>query len=266
MLELNALVADAKLRGMPTSKLRGIVREYLQVILLRDLYKLTGGKKLYFTGGSYLRLVHQIKRFSEDLDFNCERIKKADFEELLMLVQNALKKEGLVIKLTFKHWDNILAADFIFPAIEEHYGVVSPHRRKEGIVIKFETNQPKWKIATESLMVSGFGYMFPVICTDRGALFADKIDALTKKNRARHLFDIMFMLSHKYPINTKVLKVLGITDPPLDVILNKVKSLSAKELKQQAEQLRPFLFAEHEADLIIHAQDVIPQLIAAYFK
>jgi len=271
MLEIEALNAEAKQRGMPSGKMRGVLREYLQVLLLKELYKLPNGKKLYFTGGTYLRLVHQIKRFSEDLDFNLERMKKTDFENLLKTVQGALKKEGLVIKLDFRHWDNLpagrqgfLAGDFIFPDIEEHYGVVSPRKRKVGIVIKFEANQPKWKIKTESLVVAGFGNMFPVACTDRGALFADKIDALIKKNRARHLFDIMFMLSQKYPIDLNVLTAVGVKGPPLDAILKRVESLSAAELKKQAEQLRPFLFEENEADLIVHAPEVIPQLIRGY--
>ena len=70
MLELEALAAEAKQRGMPSSKMRGILREYLQVLILKELYKLPDGKKLLFTGGTYLRLVHQTKRFSEDLDFS----------------------------------------------------------------------------------------------------------------------------------------------------------------------------------------------------
>lgn len=103
--------------------------------------------------------------------------------------------------------------------------------------------------------------MFPVVCTDRGALFADKIDALLKKNRARHLFDIIFMLAKKYPIDTAVLKTLGITQPPLSAILTRVNDFSAQELKKQAESLRPFLFDESEADLIINAPTIVKQLI-----
>ena len=264
MLEIEALTTEARQRGMPSGKMRGILREYLQILILKELYKLPNGKKLYFTGGTYLRLVHQIKRFSEDIDFNADRMGETDFEKTLKTVQGGLKKEGLAVKLDFRHWDNILAGDFIFPDIEEHYGVVSPHGRKGGIVIKFESNRPQWKIKTESLVVAGFGQMFPVICTDKGALFADKIDALIKKDRARHLFDIMFMLSQKCPVDLNVLKALGLKEPPLEAVLKRVKSFSAAELKRQAEQLRPFLFEENEADLIVHAPEVVPQLIRNY--
>ena len=106
--------------------------------------------------------------------------------------------------------------------------------------------------------------MFPIVCTDRGALFADKIDALIKKNRARHLFDIMFMLSRKYPIDVRILKFLGVKGQPLDAILKRVKSFSSTELKKQAESLRPFLFDESEAELLINAHTIIPQLIKQY--
>lgn len=264
MLELEALAVEAKQRGMPSGKMRGILREYLQVLILKELYKLPEGKKLCFTGGTYLRLVHQTKRFSEDLDFNTTEMKKDDFERVVKKVQTNLKKEGFEVKAGFGHWENLLVSEFVFPNIEEHYGIVSPHRRKEGILIKFEANQPKWKIRTESLVVAGFGNMFPVACTHPGALFADKIDALIKKNRARHLFDIMFMLSKRYPIDADVLKALGIKDPPLEAILERVESFSVVELKKLSEQLRPFLFEESEADLIAHAHDVIPQLIRSY--
>ncbi len=84
MLELEALAAQAKQRGMPSGKMRGVLREYLQVLILKELYKLPDGKKLYFTGGTYLRLVHQTKRFSEDLDFNAGEMKKSDFEKNAM--------------------------------------------------------------------------------------------------------------------------------------------------------------------------------------
>ena len=266
MLELDALAKEAQDRGMPAGKMRGILREYLQILILKEMYKLPEGKKLYFTGGTYLRLIHQTKRFSEDLDFNAARMKKKDFEGVLKKIQNNLEKEGFKIDLRFGHWENLLAADLVFPDIEKYYGVVSPHARKEGIVIKVETYQPQWAIKTETLIAAGFGNMFPVICTEKGALFADKIDALIKKNRARHLFDIMFMLSKNYPVNTRVLKILGIKDSPLDAILKRVKMFSSAELKKQAEQLRPFLFEESEADLIVHAQKIVPQLIERYRK
>jgi predicted nucleotidyltransferase component of viral defense system len=249
---------------MPGNKTRVVLREYLQVLILKELYRLEAGKKFFFTGGTYLRLVHRAKRFSEDLDFNAARLTKTEFEGTLKKVVSSIKKEGLESRLEFDHWQNLWVARVVFPAIESFYGVVSKYSRKEGILIKVEVNRPGWKIKPETLMVSGFGQMYPVVCTQRGALFADKIDALIKKNRARHLFDIMFMLTQKYPMDEQVLKALGIKGPPLEAILKRVQSFSQAELKHQAETLQPFLFDENEAQLLVHAKIIVPQLIKQY--
>lgn len=264
MLAYEALIEDAKQRGMPAAKARGILREYLQILILREMYRFAAGRKLFFTGGTYLRLAHQTRRFSEDLDFNAGLMSAAEFEKVLSKIHVALGKEGVNVKLDFSHWENIFVAELVFPDIEKNYGVVSANSKKEGIMIKVEVNRPRWKIKTETLVISGFGFMYPVICTDKGALFADKIDALVKKNRARHLFDIIFMLSKKYRADKDVLKALGITEPPFDVILKRVNSFSLQELRKQAESLRPFLFDENEAELIVNAPAIVKQLIERY--
>ena len=264
MLTYEALMQEAKDRGMPPAKIRGILREYLQVIILKELYKTKSGKKLYFTGGTYLRLVHNLKRFSEDLDFNTENIRQSEFELLIDTVRDELKRRNIDSYIKFKHWENMYAAHLVFPAIEKAYKVISNYSKKEGIVIKIETNRPKWKIKKETEVIFGFGEMYPCICTDKSALFADKIDALGKKLRGRHLYDIIFMLSKGYPIDKGVLSTFGINVNPLDAIIEKLQGLSQLELKRQAEALRPFLFDESEADLLVSARQVIPQLIRKY--
>lgn len=264
MITYETLMNEAKERGMPGVKTRGVLREYVQVLLMKELCRLDSGKKFFFTGGTYLRLVHHTKRFSEDLDFNAVKLSKPEFEATLKKIVPALKNEGLVSRLEFAHWENLFVARMVFPDIENAYGVVSKYSKKEGIVIKVEVNQPHWQIKPETLLITGFGQMYPVLCTQKGALFADKIDALIKKNRARHLFDIIFMLSNKYPIDEQVLKMLGIKEPPLEAILKRVNAFSEAELKQQADSLEPFLFDEAEAQLLVNAKTIVRQLVDRY--
>lgn len=264
MITYETLMNEAKERGMPGVKTRGVLREYLQVLIMKELYRLDIGKKFFFTGGTYLRLAHHARRFSEDLDFNAAKLSMAEFEEALKKIVPAMKNEGVVSKLEFDHRENLLVARVAFPDVESIYGVVSKYSKKEGIVIKVEVNLPRWKIKPETLLISGFGQMYPVLCTQKGALFADKIDALIKKNRARHLFDIIFMLSNKYPIDEQVLNTLGIKEPPLEAILRRVDGFSEAQLKHQAESLRPFLFDENEAQLLINAKTIVRQLVDRY--
>lgn len=264
MLTYDALIEQARLREMPLTKMRGILREYLQVLILKEVYKTQEGRKLYFTGGTYLRLLKNLKRFSEDLDFNTSALKKGQFELLVKKLKTELKRINIDMEIKFTHWGNIFSADLIFPAIEKAYGVVSRFSGAKGIVIKLESNRPKWKVKTSSEVISGFGELYPCVCTDTSALFADKIDAFSKKSRGRHIYDIMFMLAEKYSVDDKILRSFGIKEGPLKAILDRAGSFSPSDLKKQAETLRLFLFDESEADLIINAPMVLSSLIAKY--
>ena len=264
MLTYESLIEQAVLREMPQTKIRGILREYLQVLILKELYKTTLGKKLYFTGGTYLRLVHNLKRFSEDLDFNTNTLTKREFEGLNNKIVKELERIGIESKVTYTHWQNIYVAELSFPKIEKNYSVVSKYSKKRGIVIKLEANKLKSRIENKTEVISGFAQTYPCVCTDKGILFADKIDALIKKNRGRHIYDIIFMISNKYSIDEKYLLNLGIKKEPFKAILDRIKAFSKSELKKQAETLRPFLFDESEAELLINAHDIIPSLISKY--
>jgi len=264
MITFDTLMSEAKDRGMPGGKTRGILREYLQVLSLKELYKTPAGKSLYFTGGTYLRLAHGTKRFSEDLDFNAVKLSRTTFEDSILSTAKTLLREGFTVSAEFNHRGKLLIGELIFPDAESKYSIVSKYSKKEGIVLKVEANLPEWRVTPETLLVSGFGQMLPVFCTQKSALFADKIDALVKKNRSRHLYDIIFMLSKKYPIDTKILKSFGIVKDPFTTIMDRVNSFSPAELKKQAEELRPFLFDEGEAELLVNAKTIIPQLIEKY--
>ena len=113
-------------------------------------------------------------------------------------------------------------------------------------------------------MISGFGEFYPILCTDKGIAFANKIDALIKKERARHIYDFMFMISNNYPIDKKLLGKYGIKGDPLKHVLKKINSYSKSELKKMAESFRPFLFDESEADKVVNAHEIIPLLIGKY--
>ncbi len=264
MLTYEALIEQAKLKNMPATKIRGILREYLQILILKELSRCKNGKKLCFTGGTYLRLALNLKRFSEDMDFNASRLSRDEFENTLGKIKTELKRSGFNTYFEFHHWRNIYAAKLIFPEIEKEYNVVSPHSKKEGITIKIEANNPEWEVPGKTEIISGFGEMYPCLCANVDILFADKIDAFIKKKRGRHLYDLIFLLTNKHHISRKNLAFFGITQDPLEAILNRANQLSHNELAQQAEGLRPFLFEEKEADLIIHAKEILPSLLQKY--
>ena len=264
MLSFDVLIEQARLRGMPATKMRGILREYLQILILKAIYGGKLGKKLYFTGGTYLRMVHDLKRFSEDLDFNARNLKTNTFETHVNRVKVELARIGIECKVQFGHWNGLLVAKFLFPDIESHYGIVSKYTAKMGIAIKFEVYSPKWKLEGEPEVISGFGVTFPCVCTKKTAFFADKIDAFMKKEMARHLYDIIFMLTRQFGVNRAAAKVLGISGDPLNALESSVQKCQKSALRKKAEALRPFLFEESEANLVADAHLIIPKLIQKY--
>ena len=90
------------------------------------------------------------------------------------------------------------------------------------------------------------------------------IDALYKKQRARHIYDIIFMLRKKFEVNQKFLKKLGFPKGPFETITLRIQEIPQRNLKNWADSLRPFLFEEEEAKWVENAKEIIPRLMDQY--
>lgn len=77
---------------MPTHKLRGIVREYLQALILKYLYQSRWQDRFFFLSGTCLRLLYGLKRFSEDVDFNIKNLTQSEFEETAKFIKKELDR------------------------------------------------------------------------------------------------------------------------------------------------------------------------------
>jgi predicted nucleotidyltransferase component of viral defense system len=70
-----------------------VIKEYLQVVFLSILYSTNESQKIYFKGGTAIRLLMKSGRFSEDLDFTAELTTK----ELDRVTAETVKKMSLVV-------------------------------------------------------------------------------------------------------------------------------------------------------------------------
>lgn len=59
--------------AVTSEELINIVREYLQIIILKSIYQSKFGRDISFMGGTCLRICYDLKRYSEDLDFSLDR-------------------------------------------------------------------------------------------------------------------------------------------------------------------------------------------------
>ena len=58
---------------------RYMLKEYLQLLILDHLATTPYINKVSFIGGTNLRLIQGIDRFSEDLDFDCKELSEDEF-------------------------------------------------------------------------------------------------------------------------------------------------------------------------------------------
>jgi predicted nucleotidyltransferase component of viral defense system len=252
---------QAKLSDAPLNKMRGIMREYVQTVMLKYLYSSKWADRFYFLGGTSLRLIYGFKRFSEDLDFNISGVDKQEFQKVSEFVREELKRENIYSEVTFEHRGKLSSTAFVFKNVLEHYRITD----KRGVLmVKFEANRPLFELKTESATISSFGEVFPVKMMSKGSIFAEKIDALRHIKKGRHIYDIIIMLSKKFPIDKSVLEANGIKEGPREVISNLVNEFSLSELKRLANGLRPFLFNEEEFSLVVNARTIVNDLLDKY--
>lgn len=77
-----------------------LFREYLQLVFLNYFYQEKQAEKIYFKGGTCLRLLYGSPRFSEDLDFST-LLSEAAIKNLLNKITKKIQTEIPQIKLFF---------------------------------------------------------------------------------------------------------------------------------------------------------------------
>ncbi|MBU1134840.1 MAG: nucleotidyl transferase AbiEii/AbiGii toxin family protein [Candidatus Omnitrophica bacterium] len=251
MLSLEYLLEEAKTNGLPILKMRGILREYLQVIILNSIYKHNFGKLMFFTGGTSLRFFYNLPRFSEDLDFDTAALNFEDFKEILKNIEKGLLKEGFSLNVSSEKRNNLFIAEVYFKDLMRLYGITD--KRGLDLMIKIEVYKPSWDLHTESNVLSLYGYNFSSILLSKGNMFSEKLLALFNRKRGRDIYDTLFMLKKKFPFQRSVLLANKIEDSPKELILDYLRKLPEKELKFLANQVKPFLFKEDDIELVLKA-------------
>lgn len=259
MLAYESLLDYAKERGLPAGKVRGILREYLQVLILGILCRSRWSGHFYFLGGTCLRLIHDFGRFSEDLDFKGRDLSRPVFEEAARHIQQELAREGISCQVDFKYRGKLSTASYDFgDEILRRYRIAD---RRGRLLVKLEVHQPGWKLPAEEKVIRGFGEMFPITAMTQGYIFSEKILTLRTHRLGRHIYDLIMMLSRKFPVDEKVLKAQGAKPPALELLKEVIATFTPAELKKLAASLRPFLFREEEADYVRRAPFYLDQLL-----
>lgn len=172
------------------------LREYLQHVILRKMFELNMNRDLVFHGGTALRIIHSLGRFSEDLDFHVLNPEtQFDFEKPILKIIRELKLNGYITTVKMNTTKTVQSALIKFSGLLFEANL-SP-LPAENIRIKVDVDtHPPWGFSTDKTMVNTY-FPFSVLHHDKESFFAGKCHAVFQRQytKGRDYFDLLFYLS-----------------------------------------------------------------------
>lgn len=159
-------------------------REYIQHLFLSYFYQQPPTDKIYFKGGTALRMLYDSPRFSEDLDFSSSvtsihPIEQAVFDTLAEIERENIRPELQESKRTSGGYLAIMTFQLQADTVSLQLDISLREGRKRGEPIT---------------VVSSYIPAFTVIALVREQLVEEKVKALLTRQKARDFYDLYFIL------------------------------------------------------------------------
>lgn len=236
-----------------------ILKEYIQLMILDYLSTTPYVKKLSFIGGTNLRLVKGIDRFSEDLDFDCKDMSKEEFMSMTDDVLTFLCRSGLHAEAKDRDNPKLTAyrRSIHFPQLLFELGL-SGHR-DQRFLIKVEAQDQGIEYTPVTVNVKGCGFFFPLQVPPDDVLCAMKLSALLQRAKGRDFYDAMFLLGQTMP-NFDFLKQrcdVGSLDELKQAIYNLLLKIDLNIKKKDFEHM---LFSRQNSDKILRFKEFVESM------
>lgn len=174
---------------------RNLAREYLQARILWILQREGAMVPLAFQGGTCLRFLFNLPRYSEDLDLTLEGDPAVyDLRRWLAAIRVQLSREGYAVGLAVRDRNPVHSAFVRFPGVLHEAGL-SP-RREESLAIRIEIDtRPPAGAVLETRLVRRH-VTLRLHHHDRASLLAGKLHALLQRpyTKGRDLYDLIWYL------------------------------------------------------------------------
>ena len=194
---------------------KNAVKQALQEITLCGLGRSDFYQNAAFNGGSALRIFHGLQRFSEDLDFSIDNEKIDTFvlDKYVGCINNELASLGIPATFEVDSKSGFIQRGYIkgncreilncFGTEEVFTGRVPAN---EVLKIKLEADAAALSAASYETKYLLQPYPTPVRLYDKCTLFAGKVSAVLSRSwksrvKGRDLYDYLFYITNKYPMN-----------------------------------------------------------------
>lgn len=227
-----------------------MLKEYLLLMILDYLSSTSYIQKIVLIGGTNLRLVKGIDRFSEDLDFDCKDFSDGEFMEMTNDTILFLERSGWRVETRDKHNPKLTAfrRNIYFP--ELLFDLRISGHKEERFLIKVETQDQGIAYQPAVVHVSGCGFFFPFPVPSDGVLCSMKIAAMLSRSKGRDFYDLMFLLGQTKPDYDFLIKRCGIGNlKALKKAVNKL--LASIDLKVKQRDFEHLLFNKKNSEKIL---------------
>ena len=185
------LIALTEKLNNPSEKLN-IAREYLQAFTLRSLHESEAFQSLSFVGGTALRFLYQLPRFSEDLDFSLIDSQNYTPEKWMKKLKRDLEFSNFNGSVLWKD-KNIVHTGWVkVDGLLKEMGLSPMASQKLSIKIDVDTDPPKEAIL-ENIAINKY-FLMAMQCYNLSSLMAGKIHALCCRQytKGRDWYDFMW--------------------------------------------------------------------------
>jgi len=215
-LKLRNIVNEAKANGNSDAITRLMLKEFLQNIVLSYIYSNADFKKLIFYGGTCLRKLYSLDRFSEDLDF--ESRESLDLDSLGMYLEKEFKNEGIEVSYKKQQSEMVSRITLKFPILHD-LGLSA--NNEENLHLKVEVNfDVRGEYDTEKTPFSVDQYSCVVNHYSLEVLMAGKMITCLRRNfkkglktmvKGRDFYDLIWYFGRNTVPDGKKLKDEGYT-------------------------------------------------------
>lgn len=260
---LKTMEEEGKRLGIPLDKKRALIREYLQSRIIADLYSKKESSQISFIGGTSLRLLRGLDRFSEDLDFDNLGLPFSRVKLMFGDISARLKREGFETIYKIKKTNGSGIGDIKFEKLLFQLKISA--YRDEKLSVKINYTTPKNKPKTKVVALARFGFVQNVVTNTQEVLLAQKMRAIFQRKdlQPRDFYDVVWFLAQNIRPDAKILREYGLKSE--EAAFRKLSEIFEKRVKPNLPRFRarlqPFLINEERVSYL----DIFGNIVEKFY-
>ncbi len=250
-------LAIARAAGDPIEALN-LLREYLQALVLRSLHDCEAFRPLAFVGGTALRFLHGLPRFSEDLDFSLVSTAGYEAREWMVRVKRDLALAGFEPEVTWNERKVVHVGWVTLRGVMKEAGLAGRADQKLAVKLEIDTRPPAGARLERRVVTRHVTFLVQHL--ELPSLLAGKLHAVLTRGypKGRDWYDLMWYLSQRPPVAPNIAALQHALDQTGGAATRDARQwqamvrerLASLDMQAIRRDVLPFLERQRDADLL----------------